>query len=347
MIVALKFIVMLMCVLGSAFFAGIETGIIAMNRLRLRHLVQHRVPGARLIEDFLRRPDILLGTTLVGTNLCHVAVAVLATSLAESIEVTGAVTAANVLVIVILLIFGEYIPKAWFQSFPSHRVLPFARALWVSSWVLLPLRWTIAEIVRLMMGRRAPEAENQPLITREEFMHLAREGGETGALTPVETRMIKGVFELSGTRCGDIMVPRDRMLRVEQDLPVAGLVNLARNVNRTRFPVWDPAVSKFVGVVHVFDALADEQPEGKTVAAYMRHPQFVNEHTLVDHVMPRMRVTRQPLMLVTNDVYEVTGLITLDDVLHVIVGGGGPAHPSAHASPPPAAPVPPPAAARP
>lgn len=337
-------VLMLLCVLGSAFFAGIETGVIAINRLRLRHLVQHRIPGARIIEDFLRRPDVLLGTTLVGTNLCHVAVAVLATSLAERVELPGAVAAADVAVIVVLLIFGEYIPKAWFQSFPSHRVLPFAQALRVSSWILLPLRWGIAQLVRLLMGRRAPEGDSQPLITREEFLHLASEGGESGALTPVETRMIKGVFDLSGTRCRDIMVPREKMIRAEADLPVADLIELARRAEVTRFPVWDAAAQRFTGVVHVFDALADEQPEGKTAGSYMRHPQFVAEHTLVDHVMPRMRVTRQPLMLVTNDKFEVTGLITLDDVLRVIVGGAPLPRPAPAPAP---ATAPAPAAARP
>ena len=66
------------CLAGSAFFAGLETGVVAVNRLRLRHLVQHRVPGARFVEDFLREPDRLLGTTLIGTNLCHVVMTVAA-----------------------------------------------------------------------------------------------------------------------------------------------------------------------------------------------------------------------------------------------------------------------------
>lgn len=320
-----QLVLILFCVAGSAFFAGLETGVIAVNRLRLRHLVQHRVPGARILEDFLRRPDILLGTTLIGTNLCHVAVAVLAASMAEHWGVPGAAAIAGVLATIVLLIFGEYIPKAWFQGFPSHRTLPFARSLWIASWILLPLRWSLAEFVRLVFGRHLHAPENQPLITREEFLHLTREGGETGALSPVETRMIKGVIQMSGTRCRDIMIPRDQIAQIERSTPVEGILDLARREELSRFPVWDPAARKFVGIVNVFDVLADESPAGKTAESYMRNPQFVAEHTLADHVMPRMRVTRQPLILATDPKGEVTGVVTLDDVLSVIVGSDTPA----------------------
>lgn len=320
----LQLVLILICVVGNAFFAGLETGIISINRLRLRHLVQHRVPGARIVEDFLRRPEVLLGTTLVGTNLCQVAVAVLAASLVGRTGLPGAAPIAGATATIVLLIFGEYIPKAWFQGFPSYRTLPFARALWVASWILLPLRWGLAKFVRLLFGRDLPPPENQPLITREEFLHLAREGGETGALSPVETRMIRGVIQMSGTRCSDIMIPRDRMAWIERSTPMPDLLDLARREELSRFPVWDPATRRFVGVVNVFDVLADEAPEAKTAEAYMRHPQFVAAHTLADHVMPRMRVTRQPLMLVTDEKGEVIGVVTLEDVLSVIVGSDAP-----------------------
>ena len=325
-------LLLLLCLAGGAFFAGMETGVISLNRLRLRHLVQHQVRGAAILENFLRRPDRLLGTTLVGTNLCHVIIAVLATSMAEHLHWAPAVTLAGALTTLVILVFSEYLPKAWFQSFPSHRTLPFARALEISARILFPLRWGIAKFVMTLIGSRATRQEQQPFITREEFLHLASEGSRSGVLTPEENRMIQRVFELSGIQCRDIMVPRERMVWVRHDQPAEELLALARQKDVNRFPVWDEARGKFVGVVHIFDVLADESPAGKTAQSYMRHPQFVAEHTLVDHVMPRMRVTKQPLVLVTNEKFEVIGLIAMDDVLDVIVGGARPA-PAAGAGP--------------
>jgi CBS domain containing-hemolysin-like protein len=84
--------------------------------------------------------------------------------------------------------------------------------------------------------------------------------------------------------------------------------------------VYDDAKKAFVGIVHVFDVLCDRAPEGKKVADYMRPPQFVSHQTLADHVLPRMRVTRQPLVMVLDDRYEFVGIVTIEDVLEEVVG---------------------------
>ena len=85
---ALQIFLLLFCLAGSAFFAGIETGVISINRLRLQHLVRRQVPGAKTIRHFLTHSDLLLGTTLIGTNLLHVVSAILAASIGQ--QVAGA-----------------------------------------------------------------------------------------------------------------------------------------------------------------------------------------------------------------------------------------------------------------
>jgi CBS domain containing-hemolysin-like protein len=231
-----------------------------------------------------------------------------------------AAMAANVSGTLVLLVFAEYLPKAWFQAHPIPHTLPFARLLAASARALSPLSWVVERMVRVMIGRKTSDQPTTPLLTREDLIHLTTEGRRDGALTPFESRMIQGVFALSGTRCRDIMAPMDRIIRIEADLPASDLITIARAREVNRFPVYDPARRKYIGIVHIFDVLADESAAGKTARDYMRPPQFVAEHMLVDHVLPRMRATRQPLTLVTDAHYEVIGLITLNDVLRVIVG---------------------------
>ncbi len=319
--IVLRLLLIIGCLAFTAFFAGIETGIISINRLRLRHLVAHRVRGAAILEQFLRRPEVLLGTTLVGTNLCTGFATVLANSLADRIPWPLATALVNLSVTLVILVFCEYLPKAWFQSFPSHRSLPFARLLGACAWVLTPLRVGITSVVhRLLPIRRVETAGAQPFLTREELVHLTREGAQTGALTPEETRMIHSVLELGGKACVQVMVPRDKMVVVEETLPIAALLDQARAQEFNRYPVWNPEKKKFTGIVHIFDVLRDAEWTGKVVRDYMKPPQFVAGRILVDHLMPRMRVTRQPMMLVNDDRFEVIGLITLEDVLTEIVG---------------------------
>ena len=318
---ALEIFLLLFCLVGSAFFAGVETGVISVNRLRLQHLVRRQVPGAKIIRHFLTHSDLLLGTTLIGTNLLHVVSAVLAASIGQRLHGASGTAVAGILLLLVTLVFCEYIPKAWFQSSPARRTLPFAPLLRAAAWILRPFSFLVNLVVRGVLPRRgAKEVEDKMLVTREELLHLAREGEQSGVLTKHESEMIHGVFELTHKTCDALMTPRDKMAVVPATATPDEILVLARTREFNRLPVYDPAQKSFVGVVHIFDILADDAPAGKTAADYMRPPQLVASYLHVDHLLPRMRVTRLPLFLVTDDRYEVIGLITLEDVLREVTG---------------------------
>jgi len=309
------------CLLGSAFFAGMETGIISINRLRLQHLVRRQVPGARTIRHFLAQSDLLLGTTLIGTNLLHVVSAVLAASIGQQLFGALGAALAGIGLVLIMLVFCEYIPKAWFQAAPARRTLPFAGLLQTTAWILRPFSLIITTLVRWTMPQRDKKrAEDKMLVNREELLHLAREGAKSGVLTSHESEMIHGVFELTHKTCASLMTPRDRMATIPSTATPDEVLALARTREFNRLPVYDPEQKSFIGIVHIFDLLSDDTPEGKTASDYMRSPQLVAGYLPVDHLLPRMRVTRLPLFLVTDERYEVIGLITLEDVLKEITG---------------------------
>ena len=317
----LELFLLFFCLAGSAFFAGIETGIISINRLRLQHFVRRQVKGAATIRHFLTHSDLLLGTTLIGTNLLHVVSAVLAASIGHRLRGAAGAAIAGALLAVVILVFCEYIPKAWFQAAPARRTIPLAHILLAASWILRPFSFVVNTLLRWTMpGSDARRVEDKMLVTREELLHLAREGARSGVLTPHESEMIHGVFDLTHKTCGSLMTPRDKMAFVEIGASASQILDLARARDFNRIVVFDPSKKSFVGVVHVFDVLADESPDGKTAAHYMRPPQLVASYLPVDHLLPRMRVTRLPLFLVTDDRYEVIGLITLEDVLREVTG---------------------------
>lgn len=317
----LQVLLLLFCLCCGAFFAGMETGIISINRLRLQHLVRRQVPGAQIIRHFLTHSDLLLGTTLIGTNLSYVVSAVLAASIGRQLFGSVGTAIAGVGIAMTILVCCEYIPKAWFQAAPARRTLPFARLLRTAAWILRPASVVVTTLVRWSMPRRdAKSAEERMLVSREELLHLAREGAQSGVLTHHESEMIHGVFDLTHQTCGTLMTPREQMAFVSVTATPEEVLALARTREFNRLPVYDAAQKSFVGVVHIFDLLADDAPAGKTAAHYMRPPQLVASYLPVDHLLPRMRVTRLPLFLVTDDRYEVIGLITLEDVLLEITG---------------------------
>ncbi len=318
---ALELILMVVCLLGSYFFSGMETGMISINRLRLRHFVRRKVKGADTLQYYLDHPDELLGTTLVGNNVVNTVLSVMAVSIGTRWFGVHGSWLASVATTLVLLVACEYIPKAWFHSFPIRRCLPFAPLLSVLHRVLSPVGRLLMHLVRtLVPGPRGGPGEAPPVITREELLHLTHEGHQSGTLTEAEVRMINGVMELKGMTCEEIMVPRDRIIYVHHDSPIEDLKLFARAQEFNQFPVYHREKKTFIGMTYISDVLTDLAPAGKCAQDYMRPPQLVSRNTPVDHVLPRMRVTRQPVVLVTDEKMDVVGLVSLDDVLAEFVG---------------------------
>ena len=318
---ALELLLLTACLLGSWFFSGMETGLISINRLRLRHFVRRKVRGADTLQYFLDHPDELLGTTLVGNNIVNTVLSVTAVSIGTRWLGAHGSWLASAVTTLLLLVLCEYFPKAWFQSFPTRRCLPFAPLLHLLHRLLFPLGHSLMYLVRLLIpGPGTGVHEAPPVITREELLHLAREGQQSGTLTEAEMRMINGVMDLKGRSCADIMVPRDRIIYVHHDTSAEDLKLVARARAFNQFPVFHREKKTFIGMTYITDVLTDLAPTGKCAQDYLRPPQLVSRSTPVDHVLPRMRVTRQPAVLVTDEGREVVGLVTLDDVVAEFVG---------------------------
>ena len=318
---AFELVLLVTCLIGSWFFSGMETGLISINRLRLRHFVRRKVKGADTLQYFLDHTAEMLGTPLVGNNLVNTVLSVIAVSIGTRWFGPHGSWMASAAVTLVLLVACEYFPKAWFQSFPTRRCLPFAAPLGLLHRLLLPFGRPLMHVVRtLVPGPRSSRSEAQPVITREELLHLTREGHQSGSLTEAEVRMITGVMDLKSMTCAEIMVPRDKIIYVHHDTTVEDLKLFARARTYHQFPVYHREQKGFIGMLYVSDVLADPSPDTKRAQDYMRPPQLVSRSIPVDHVLPRMRVTRQPAVLVTDEQMEVVGLVTLDDVIAEFVG---------------------------
>lgn len=319
--ISAEFMFILLCLLGAAFFAGIETGMISINRMRLRHKADQGDASARILERFLDPPDRLLGTTLVGTNLCIVVVSILSASLGDAHFAAWGQAAMGILTTLVILVFSEYLPKAWFQSDPLKRCLPFALPLRWSFWVLRPLVNAINWITQwLLPASLSKEPPRTLFSTKDEIDLLAQESEEHGSLSPKQRIMIRRVFELSGKSARDIMTARRDMTTVGKSSGVAGLFAQVRKTNHARFPVCDEA-GTFCGIVNFFEVIA-ECPEDSQAGldAFIRPPLSVPESTPIMETFSRLRLAREDMCLVVNAQSQVTGLITSQDVLEEIVG---------------------------
>lgn len=323
MIEALQLLSVIFCLFGMAFFNGIETGVTAINKIRLRHFVRQGSPAALILQDFLDNTDRLLGTTLMGTNLNLVIASVFAASLSEKWFGHRGEALSTFLLAAVTTVFCEYIPKAWFSGRPYYRSAAFAPLLLMADRIMKPLAAVVVALTRLFV-RSASRSFVKPLpfVSRDDLKMLTDDGERHGVLSRRETWMINRVFELSGKKLADIMTPVSKVVSVRSDMAVSEFLSFVRTSPFTRFPVIDSESGGYKGVVNVLYVLSSVTKGVKdgVVGDIVRPPQFVRESTPVDDIFPLMRRSRQPMYLVTGNAEQVVGLVTTEDILEEIVG---------------------------
>ncbi len=312
----------LLCMLGEAFFAGMEIGVVSIHKMRLRHFLREGSDRAKHLQYLLDHPEKLLGTTLVGTNLCVVTSSVLAAGLATRWLGAWGETVSSAIMAILLLVFCEYLPKAWFQSRPFERAGRFVYVLETTGRVLHPISAAATWVTNWMIpGRDEDNLRPLPFITREELKHLTREQETHGILSPDERVMIHRVFELAAKPAHRIMTPRDAMVTLPASATIDALRRTARETGFLRFPILNAETGQFDGIVNLYDTLSDPTlPDDQPLTPFMRKPLFIRHDLPITRILPRQRMARQPLALVTDPSQNVIGMITTADILEEIVG---------------------------
>ncbi|MCF7847316.1 MAG: CNNM domain-containing protein [Kiritimatiellales bacterium] len=320
MTTVLQLLAVFLCVTGEAFFSGMETGIVSIRRLRLRHRLRQGDRAARSLAYFREEPDRLLGTTLVGTNLCVVVASVLWANMAGRLWGVGGQAAATVALTVILLVFGEFIPKAWFRARPYVRSARFVRPLRLAWIVFRPFGLAMTWLAGLVLpGESSGKQDLRTLANRDEFKLLASEGEQHGILTTEEREMIHRTVELTDRTARAIMTPLDRIASASSNGTLQAFLDMAREKDFSRFPVRDPQTGRFVGIVAVLNVLAIADRDERALNKATVTPVFMPADTPADEIMPILRLAHQSMGLVTDAADDVIGLVTTDDVLKQIV----------------------------
>jgi CBS domain containing-hemolysin-like protein len=317
-----QWLVMAVCLLAAAFFSGMETGVISVNRLRLFHLAQGGSRGARILEGFLRETDRLLGTTLIGTNLSVVVLSTLAASMAAREWGSAGQVAADAAASLAVLVLGEYFPKVWFNNRPLARSVPLAFLLRAADRVLRPVTLLVLGLAH-WIHRTTPQmrAARGLFVTREHLQILARDSEAGGQISAFERLMINRVLDLQIQTVTEIMTPLDRVARVTASSSLQDCADSVRRHGHLRLPVFDDAGGSCIGVLYMQEALARE---GNWAAAraetLMRPAFFVDRDLRADEVLPLLRRNRQHMAVVRAPAGRVIGIVTMENVLKALVG---------------------------
>jgi putative hemolysin len=323
-----KLILLVMCLVLSAFFSSSETAFIALPRARLIHLLHIGRPKAALVDRMVKRPEKLLATVLLSNNLVNTAAASLGTALALSLitDETVAVLVATAAVTLLLLIFSESLPKtiAWNRS--ETVAFAFARPLSIVAIVLSPPIRALQGVTYLFTKLLRVNYSTSEL-SEEEIRSLIAVGAQSGVVEPAEAELLEKVFRFGDQQIQEIMTPRTEIVSVEQGTTLEQFLKLYSQHSHSRFPVYEGEIENVVGVLSNKDVLlalgrGNLQPED-SATDLLREAYFVPETKTVGSTFSEMRLNGYGLVLTVDEFGGISGVVTLKKMLEVIVGQVG------------------------
>ena len=326
-------VLLVVCFVLSAFFASSEIALFFLQRVKVEHLVSTGVRGAERVSRMLDRPDRLLSIILLGNNLVNTAAAALATVLAVSIwrshgwQEEGGILVATIAVTIILLIFGETIPKTIAIRYTERLAILFARPIEWLLWVLLPfvvaLSWIASGLSKMLGGTPVPRS----LASEEEIRNMITVGHREGTVEDSEARMLHKVFDFGDRRVREVMVPRPEVVAIEQGSTVAEFLALYAQFPRSRFPVFNENMDNVVGILAIKDALMAQAKEAinqqSPIDELLRPAYFTPETKLISELFNEMRDSNFRMAVVVDEFGGTAGIVMLSRLVEEIVGEVG------------------------
>tara|TARA_R110002073_G_scaffold293075_4_gene458583 strand:- start:57 stop:1346 length:1290 start_codon:yes stop_codon:yes gene_type:complete len=307
----------------SAFFSSSETGMMALNRYRLRHLARQGHKGARRVEKMLERTDRVLGVILVGNNLVNNAAATLAALLGLYWFGELGTMMAPVAITIVMLIFSEVTPKTFAALRPEAIAFPASLILKPLQWLFTPVVWAvngIGNFILSVFGVRRDEQDSDHL-SPEELRTVVNEAG--GLIPEKHQRMLLNILDLEKATVEDIMIPRNEMVGIDLDNDMDDILATLRTSQHTRLPVYKDDPNNMIGLLHLRRLSRLLQRQEITKADLMQHtvePYFVPEGTQLHRQLINFQSVKRRIGVVVDEYGDVLGLITLEDILEEIVG---------------------------
>nr|MBF0683016.1 HlyC/CorC family transporter [Pseudomonas sp.] len=309
--------------LCSAFFSSSETGMLSLNRYRLRHQAKEGHRGANRAIRLLSRPDRLLGTILVGNNFVNILASSIATVLAMQLWGEAGIAIATVGLTIFLLIFGEITPKTLAALRPEVIAYPVSLPLLLLQKVLYPLvallNWISNGLLKLL-GVDLSNKGNDSLST-EELRSVVRESGSD--LPMNRQNMLLGILDLERVTVDDIMIPRNEVTGIDLEDDLETIVTQLRTTPHTRLPVFRKDINHVEGIVHmrqIARLLSHDQLTRESLLAACNDPYFVPENTPLSTQLLNFQKQKRRIGIVVDEYGDVLGIVTLEDILEEIVG---------------------------
>ena len=320
--ILLVILVMLVLLLLQGFFSGSEIALVNADKLKLRHQASKGNKGAILATQMQRQPEVILGTTLVGTNVALVALTTLGTLLTIRLVGENGDLVAFLVFTPLLLVFGEVVPKSVYQHNANQLAPRIIFPLRAFSLLFYPAVFVFSRLARVAVRLVGIKPSRQSLFTMREQVRMMLEGAEHATNVDVfdRYRLIRAV-RFAGTTVGQVMVPIDEVAMISHREDIEAAIELARSCGHSRIPVYGDEPGKMVGILSLgVWELLDPDLKNKKLDELYRPVFYVIENQPADEILAELQNRDDHMAIVVDEFGSAMGMVTLDDLLEEVLG---------------------------
>ena len=307
----MQLIALIILVLLSAFFSSAETSLTTVNRVRLKTLAEEGNRRAKTALEVLDKYGKMLSAILIGNNIVNLSASALATTLAIHIHFTVGI--ATAILTVVILIFGEIVPKNMAMINSEKMALLYASMISGLMKLLTPLIFVIDSLAKGIMKLFRVDAEN-------ELRTYVEVGHEDGVIESEEREMIYNVFDFGDAVAKDVMIPRIDMVTVDKEATYEEVMEVFKDCMYTRIPVFEEDKDNIIGLINIKDFILVEDKAKFKISDILRQAYYTYEFKKTADLLVEMRQKCFNVAFVLNEYGGTAGMITLEDLLEEIVG---------------------------
>ncbi|WP_299022105.1 CNNM domain-containing protein [uncultured Photobacterium sp.] len=318
------FSLLILLLVISGYFSGSETGMMALNRYKLRHLANQGHRGAKRVEKLLSRPDRLIGLILIGNNLVNILASAIATILGMRLYGDMGVAIATGALTLVVLVFAEVTPKTLAALYPEKVSYTSSILLQLLMRILYPLVWLVNGITNsflILLGLKVDNM-NDSKLSSDELRTVVNEAG--GLIPRRHQDMLLSILDLENVTVEDLMVPRSDIAAININDDWKSIVRQLSHSAHGRIVLFRDSIDEVVGMLRVREAyrlMMDKNEFSKeNLLRAADEVYFIPEGTPLNIQLLKFQRNKERIGLIVDEYGDIQGLITLEDILEEIVG---------------------------
>lgn len=318
---AAMYILLCILLILSGFFSASETAFLSVNKIRLKNNADAGNKRAALALKIANNYDNTISTILIGNNIVNIASASVATIIfTKALGESYGAAVSTVVMTILVLIFGEVLPKSLAKSNADKLCLWISPILYSCIVIFKPIAFVLVKLTEL--AKKLTHGDEEPSVTEEELRYIIDSIEEEGVLEQEESELVKSALEFDDITVKEILTPRVDIVAIDSKSSVDDVIAVIKENGYSRMPVYDGNIDHIIGIVRSRDILMSklEGRDNKNLKSMLKDCLFIHKNMKISQLLSAFQEKNMHVAIVSDDYGGTMGLVTMEDVLEELVG---------------------------